>query len=238
VPAFKEPAKLVSPDVMEMGLLDEVLRLCPDATVTAPVPLAERVTPLAPDELELKVMPPLFAEVERERRPEAVMPPETVIAWSLVTMKLSPVLDPGPMVSGTPAPLLFMVTLPVVLAVTPAVEVAMLNAPLPEVRLIKPEVNVPAPDNVPDPFMVRLMLPTVFDPVDTLLLTTMPALFAVVVRDIAPPGVVVPSVIGPPTVIVFPAVSLTVAPTVEVIVPVFTVPEAVTLRDLVPKVVV
>src|SRR5271170_6075079 len=80
VPAFRVPARLRSPVVMEIGLLAEVERLCPEATVTVPVPLAERVTPEAPEEEELKVMPALLALVVRDKRPLAVMEPITLIA--------------------------------------------------------------------------------------------------------------------------------------------------------------
>src|SRR5271167_4934622 len=83
VPALRVPARLMSPVVMEIGLLAEVVTLLPAATVTTPVPLAERVTPEAPEEEELKVMPPLLALVVRDKRPLAEMEPLTLIAWSL-----------------------------------------------------------------------------------------------------------------------------------------------------------
>jgi hypothetical protein len=63
--------------VIEIGLLVE-LSVPPDM-VTAPVPFVSRVTPEAPEELALNVMPPLLALVVKDNVPVAVMAPLTVI---------------------------------------------------------------------------------------------------------------------------------------------------------------
>jgi hypothetical protein len=80
VPAFTVPAILTSPVVIDIAVLPLVLRLFPDNTVTTPVPFADSVTPLAPDELALNVIPPLLALVASDSAPVAVIAPDTVIA--------------------------------------------------------------------------------------------------------------------------------------------------------------
>jgi len=239
LPAFNVPAKLMSPVVIDIGLLDEVVRDLLKATVVTPVPLVDSVTPVAPDELALNVMPALFALVVNNNVPLAVMAPETVIAWSFVSVKLLAELVPEPIVKPEPAPELLMVTLPKVLAVRLVVLLASVPiAPLTEVNDNVPVVKVPAPDIVPEPLAFSVMLPALADPVDTLLVTVIAPLLEFVVREIIPPGVVVPRVTLPPTVRVLPAVTLTVVPTVDVIAPVLAVPAAVTFNVFEPKVIV
>jgi len=141
--------------------------------------LAKSVTPLAPVVLALKVMPPLLALVVSDNVPLAVIPPETVIAWSFVNVKLLAELVPEPMVSPAPAPLLLTVTLPVVLAVRFVVLVASVPiAPLPEFRDTVPAVTVPLPlsEMMPEPLALIVTLPIVAEPVATLAFTATPAL--------------------------------------------------------------
>jgi hypothetical protein len=79
LPAFNAPGRLMSDVVIEIGLLvDDTVS--PAATVTVPVPFADRVTPVAPEELLLNVILPLLALVESDKVPVAVTPPLTVIA--------------------------------------------------------------------------------------------------------------------------------------------------------------
>src|SRR5271168_4909936 len=173
----------MSPVVMEIGWFAEVDRLFPAATVTTPVPLAERVTPLAPDELTLKVMLPLLALVVRDKRPLAVMEPLTLIVWSLVRVKALPELVPGPTARAAPAPLLLRVTLPEVLAVRLVVEVERLTVPLVEVMERVPEVRVPAPVRAPEPLAVRVMVPAEAELVERLLATVIAPLLALVTSE-------------------------------------------------------
>ena len=123
-----------------------------------------------------------------------------------------------------------MFTVPDVLAVTFVVVVFTVPIlPLVEFNDTVPAVNTPLPLIAPEPFVVSVTVPAVAEPVDIPLLSVIAPLPAFVVRCTVPPGVVVPSVIAPPTVNVLPAVKFAVAvPTVDVTAPVFTVLVAVT----------
>src|SRR5271167_3286797 len=82
-----------------------------------------------------RALPAMLPIAVKDREVVAETEFETVMGWSLVRVKMLPVLEPGPITSGAPAPLLLMVTLPVVLAVRLAAAVQTgSSAPATEVR--------------------------------------------------------------------------------------------------------
>ena len=197
--------------------------------------------------LALTATPPPLPVDSSDSGPVATIAPPPVVVISLAGVpvpgaKLSVMLTVAPvddalMLTGPDESV--NVTLPLVLNCNAAVEIASDPiAPEPEVADNVPVVSTPAPAIVPDPLAFNVIEPADADPVETLLVSTTPELPAFVVSETEPPGVVVPSVIAPPTVSTPPEVIPMVPAVVEVIAPVLAVPVAVTLSALVPSVIV
>lgn len=184
-------------------------------------------------------MPPLLALLVKDNRPVAVIAPDTVIVWSLLTVKVLPLLAVEPIVKAAPAPELLTVTLPVVLAVMLVVLVESVPIePEADVSVTVPDVIAPAAEMLPEPSADSEAVPAEGEPVERLELTAMPAPLVVVCRLILPPAVVVPKAMAPPTVSAPAANISTVGPLVEVIAPVLTVEEDCTVKLVLPRVIV
>jgi hypothetical protein len=199
VPALTAPSIDTLLAVIDIALF--VLLTVPLDTTTAPVPLALNVTPVAPDALLLNVILPLFAFVLKFNTPLAVTIPLVVIDWSLLTVKFAPVL--APIARAAPAPLLFIVTLPVVLAIRLVVLVSNVPiAPLPDDTFTAPAVTVLLPLSVivPAPLVVNVTVPLLAEPVDIFALTAIPAPAPAVnvTAPLLPPVIVCATVIEPP----------------------------------------
>lgn len=257
-PALTDPEKLTSLAVIVIGAFVVDIEVEP-ALVTLPVPLVVMVTPVVPVALALSATAPFEPDdvCSTNELPDRVLDVVMVPLPVNVRMPLVEVMAPDvPMVAEAPvvvmeklpptvdvlivtAPLLTMLAVPglPVLALSSGAAVrigvpAVPILPVSEARLTEPEVKVTAPDLViaPEPLAVMLMRPRFA--VETLALIAILALPASVPNKITPLPLKESALA---IVSVLPEVTETM-PEVPLTVPRLTVPVALMVKFLAPRI--
>lgn len=263
VPASTAPEKPMSLAVIEMAeLVVDKLPVAPLVTLPVPsaviviplVPVAELlmiIAPLEPDDVcSTNVVPEMALDVVtvplpvRVRAPlvEVRVPDVPIVAEApvVVTVKLPPTDD----VPTVTAPVLEILAIPglplLAVIVVAAVSIAVPAEPMlpvPDVKLMVPDVRVTAPVLVivPEPLAFRLIVPAA--PVEALAVMEMAELLPLVARL----TVAVPEIdIAPLTVSVPPelTVTLLVVPLTAPRLVVAEAPDVLMVRDLAPRVIV